>query len=435
MPALIHRHPAAFLKRAALRRFSGKIAAMNILFLTQYYPPEFGAAAIRLSRLARSLAADGHRVTVLTSMPNYPEGVIRPEYRRALWTHERMDGVNVHRVWVYASPAKGARSRLMNQFSFLLMAALRGSFLPQPDVLFVESHPLFVTLAGGWLKRRLRAPIVLNVSDLWPESAIATGMLSRDSLIVKVAEQVERWAYADAAHIIAMSEGWRDGILKVHPHPKRVTVIRNGVNLADFRPPTPEERAAARAKFGLSDTFTVIHAGNMSLTYDFDVILEAAARLPKVRFLFAGGGSQLSKVESGIAARGLKNVHLLGVLPHEQMPSVWAAADVSLVTLANHSVAGGTLPAKMYESLATGTPLVAAIQGEGAAMIEAASAGIVVPQGDAPAFAEAIQALAGDPARLATHRAAAAAYARQHLSAESVTMRHLAVFEHAAPGL
>src|SRR5688500_3368800 len=111
---------------------------MRIWILTQYYPPETGAAAIRLSRLARLLAADGHIVTVLTGMPNYPEGIIKPLYRGKLAYRETIDGVDVRRVWVYASPSKRAKSRLLNQFSFMIMTAMRGMWLRRPDVILVE---------------------------------------------------------------------------------------------------------------------------------------------------------------------------------------------------------------------------------------------------------------------------------------------------------
>ena len=152
---------------------------MKIWILTQFYPPEFGAAAVRLSRLARLLVAEGHQVTVLTGMPNYPEGVIREGYRGRLTLRESIDGVTVERVWVYASPGKGARVRLLNQFSFMLAGGAARNLPRRPDVILVESHPLFVCLTGGWLRRVKRAPVVLNVSDLWPESAVATGALER----------------------------------------------------------------------------------------------------------------------------------------------------------------------------------------------------------------------------------------------------------------
>jgi glycosyltransferase involved in cell wall biosynthesis len=368
---------------------------MRIWILTQYYPPETGAAAIRLSRLARLLAADGHQITVLTGMPNYPDGVIEAPYRGNVTYRETIDGVDVRRVWVYASPNKRARSRLLNQFSFMMMTALRGMWLRRPDVILVESHPLFVTLSAGWLRRIKRAPIVLNVSDLWPESAVATGVLRADSQMVKIASRIERWAYHDAAHIVGMSQGIVDGINQVLSKPNCVTLIRNGVDLQQFRPASNEERLAARDKLGIQpQRFVAVHIGNQSLTYDFDLILGAAARLPEVLFLFAGGGSQAEYIRNKVQNSALHNVWLLGVLPHMAIPTVWAVADISLLAMRNHSVAGTTIPAKVYESLATGTPLVAAIRGEAATLINNASAGIVVPIGDIEGYAAAISDLA-----------------------------------------
>jgi putative colanic acid biosynthesis glycosyltransferase WcaI len=401
---------------------------MHIWILTQFYPPEFGAAAIRLSRLARLLAADGHRATVLTGMPNYPEGVIRPEYRGRVFCNEMLDGVKVERVWVYASPSKRARTRLLNQFSFMAMAALRGTFLKRPDVILVESHPLFVTLTGGWLRRIKRAPVILNVSDLWPESAVATGALRPDSLLVKLAAPVERWAYRDAAHIVGMTDGVLEGILRILPDQARVSLIKNAVDLAVFHPDQVELRTAVRARYGLGERFTAVHMGNMSLTYDFDILLDAAAALPEIAFLFVGGGSQAAHVEEQVRECGLSNVQLAGVLPHEQMPGIWAAGDVALIALGDHSVAGGTRPAKLYEALATGTPVVAAIRGEGAALIEDAQAGIVVPIGDSEAMIAALQRLKDSPELRGQMSAAGRAYAEASLSPEPVKRAYVEIF-------
>ncbi len=402
---------------------------MHIWILTQFYPPEFGAAAVRLSRLARLLVADGHRVIVLTGMPNYPEGVIRPEYRGRVFSRETLGGVEVQRVWVYASPSKHSRARLMNQFSFLLMAALRGTFMRRPDVILVESHPLFVCLTGGWLRRIRRAPVVLNVSDLWPESAVATGALRADSLMVRVASRVEHWAYHDAAHVVGMTNGVLEGIRHILPDPNRVTLIQNAVDLDRFRPASPGERAAARARYAPGNRFVAVHVGNMSLTYDLDILLDAAVALPEILLLFVGGGSKAEAVEAQSLARGLANVRFLGVLPHEQMPEVWAAADVCLIALGDHSVAGGTRPAKLYEALATGTPVVAAIRGEGAALLNEAGAGIAVPVGDSAAMIAALRTLQAAPERRAQMSAAGRAYAETALSPEPVKRAYVSIFE------
>lgn len=402
---------------------------MRIWILTQFYPPEFGAAAVRLSRLARLLADDGHAVTVLTGMPNYPEGVIASEYRGKVFCREIRDSVTIERVWVYASPSKRARARLLNQFSFMLMAALRGTLLSRPDVILVESHPLFVCLTGGWLRWVRRAPVVLNVSDLWPESAVATGALRADSLLVKLAQPVERWAYHDAAHIVGMTEGVVAGILAVRNAPDRVTLIKNAVDLALLRPGQPELRATVREQYGFGERFVVAHVGNMSLTYDFDIMLDAAAALPEIVFFFAGGGSQAEKVAAQVRERGLSNVIFAGVLPHADMPGIWAAADACLIALGDHSVAGGTRPAKLYEALATGTPVVAAIRGEGAALLDETGAGLVVPIGDRSAMIEALRSLAADPQRRAAMSAAGRAYAETALAPEPVAQAYIEIFE------
>ncbi len=394
---------------------------MRIWILTQYYAPEFGAASIRLSRLARLLAADGHAITVLTGMPNYPEGVIRPAYRGKIFCREVLDGVNIQRVWVYASPSKGTKARLLNQFSFMAMAALRGTFMQRPDVILVESHPLFVSLTGGWLRLIKRVPMVLNVSDLWPESAIATGALRADSTMVKAASRVERWAYHDAAHVVGMTEGVLDGIRQIMADESRSTLIKNAVDLDVFRPGRADLRKAARERYGLEDRFVVVHVGNMSLTYDFEIMLRTAEALPEMTFVFAGGGSQGEQIEAKIRERGL--------LPHDEMPGIWAMADVSLIALGDHSVAGGTRPAKLYEALATGTPVVAAIRGEGAGLIDQSGAGIVVPIGDSHAMINALQRLQASPELRESMSIAGRKYAESALSPEPVKRAYEEIFE------
>ena len=245
---------------------------------------------------------------------------------------------------------------------------------------------------------------------------------------MKFAQPVERWAYHDAAHVVGMTDGVMDGIRAILPDPERVTLIKNAVDLDAFHPASAAARSAARQQFGLGERFIVAHIGNMSLTYDFHVMLTAAALLPEITFLFVGGGSQAGWVEAQVQERHLDNVIFTGVLPHDAMPGVWAAADVCLIALGDHSVAGGTRPAKLYEALATGTPTVAAIWGEGAALLESAGAGVVVPIGDAEAMAAALRSLAADPERCAAFSAAARAYAEQHLAPQLVVDAYLDIF-------
>jgi glycosyltransferase involved in cell wall biosynthesis len=402
---------------------------MYIWLLTHFYPPEFGASPVRLSRLVRLLTADGHKVTVITGLPNYPEGIIKEPYRGRVLYKEVADGAQIYRLWVYASPSKGTKARLANQLSLTISAALVGTFLKAPDVILVESHPLPICLAGNWLHFAKRRPMVLNVSDLWPESAIAVGALNPHSKLVKIARWVERWTYQQAAHIVGMTQGVVDGILKVNRRSERVTLLQNGVDLEKFRPGLNIERKQIRSLYNLEGSFVVVHIGNMSLTYDFQTILESAALAPELRFVFVGGGSQEESIRQGIASRGLTNVKLLGILPHSDMPAIWAAADACVIALGDHSVAAGTLPAKMYEALSTGTPVIAAIRGEGAALLENTKAGVVVPIGDSQAMAQALKALALNPEKQTEMQRAGRTYAEEKLSPQRVKNAFVEIFE------
>jgi glycosyltransferase involved in cell wall biosynthesis len=407
---------------------------MHVLLLTQFYPPEFGAAAVRLGRLALMLVEAGHRVTVLTSMPNYPTGIIPKAYQRRIFAHEQQNGVQVLRVWVYSSPQKSLRRRLLNQCTFMLTSALRGTFLSRPDVILVESHPLFVCLTGGWLSRIKRVPIVLNVSDLWPESAVAVGALSPDNLLVKAAAKVERWAYRDAAHIVAMTQGVRDGVLRHLDRPDRVTQIQNAVDLDRFHPEMAEQGRTMRRRLGIGDEIVVGHIGNMSLAHDFDLLVDAAAALPQMTFIFAGTGSLAEHVEARIRNERIGNILLPGVFPHEEMPALWAATDICAIAFRSHALFDGALPSKMFEAMATGTPVVAAAQGETQRLLESTGAGIAVQPGDRSAMIDRLQCLANDPHKRGAMALAGRQYALQNLSAFRVRDSFLKIFTQVVEG-
>ncbi|NDJ62345.1 MAG: glycosyltransferase family 4 protein [Chloroflexi bacterium] len=407
---------------------------MHILVLTQFYAPEFGGSAVYIERIVQMMLAEGHRVTVLTNLPNYPAGVIEPPYRGRLFYRETIRGADVRRVWVITSPTKNTVTRLANQISFMAMAALRGTFLPRPDVILVESHPLFVCLSGGWIKQMLGAPVVLNVSDLWPASAVAVGALDAESLLVKVAEQVERWAYRDAAHVVAMTDGIRKGVTQVVPEDK-VTLIQNAVDLTRFTPNKRDQygatdaRRTIRAQYGIGpDAFVVTHVGNMSLAHDFALIMDVVAALPEITFLFAGAGSQMEYVKAQIAERDLHNVILTGVLPHETMPAIWAAADACLIAFKDHALFEGALPTKMFEAMATATPVVAATRGEAQAVLESTESGIATPPGDRAAMIAAFRSLAASDKRCYAMGEAGWRYAQAHLAPERIKRDFLHIF-------
>src|SRR2546421_7649124 len=192
---------------------SGEALMAHILFITPYYPPEKGAAAVRISETAMCLVKRGHQVTVLTTFPNYPTGIVPSEYRGHVIQRESLDGVCVIRVWSYVSPNKGFLRRILAQFSFGCLTPLfGGKEVGYPDVIIVESHPLFNAIAGRILAKRKHCPFIFMVSDLWPASAVALGGL-RNRMLIRFAEWIERSTCQRAGLIWALSAAICGGVI------------------------------------------------------------------------------------------------------------------------------------------------------------------------------------------------------------------------------
>jgi len=165
---------------------------MNILYLSQYYPPEIGATQARAYEMVRGLVRTGHHVTMMTEVPNHPTGIIRSAYQGKIYERTNEDGIDVIRVWVKASPVKGFRNRMAFYLSYMFMATLVGLFLTRKkyDVIYATSPPLFVGAAALILSYLRFTPLVFEVRDLWPKSAVALGEL-RNPFFIRLAEKLE----------------------------------------------------------------------------------------------------------------------------------------------------------------------------------------------------------------------------------------------------
>lgn len=370
----------------------------HILFVTPYYPPEKAAPAVRISETAAQLVKCGHRVTVLTTVPNYPTGIVPHEYRRRLLRRERRDGVSVVRVWSYTSPNKGFLRRILAQLSFGCLAALLGwHAVGRPDVIVVESPPLFDAIVARLMAWGKQCPFVFTVSDIWPESAIQLGML-RNPLLIRLAEWLEWSTYQRAKAVWALTEGIRTTLMKRGLAPERVFTLTNGVDTEKF---FPQAKSEARARLGWEDTFTVLYAGTHGLAHGLHTVLDAAEQLlerTEIRFVLAGDGATKAALLADARERGLTNVTFLDAQPHERMPLVLSAADVCLVPLRKVPLFEGALPSKMYEAMACARPILLGVDGEARLLAEQeARAALYVEPENASALVFAIQHLFGHP--------------------------------------
>lgn len=396
---------------------------MRFLILTQYYPPEIGAAQARLSAFAGQLQRAGHDVEVVTALPNYPSGTLDESDRRTLGRRELIDGIPVRRTWLLTGTGAGAR-RLASYLSFTATGLVSALAARRPDVVFVESPPLFLGVSGWVAARRAGAAFVLNISDLWPDSVRALGLM-REGAALRAADWLERWLYKHADAITAVTDGIRTTLVE-HKDvaPRKVLFLPNGVNLELFRPMPPDP--GIRAHHALPDGPLVLYTGNHGYAQALDTVVEAATLVPHVTIALVGDGSDKARIERLAAERRASNVRFLPPIPPEQVAGLYGLSLAGLATLRRSSLMEGARPAKALTVMGCAKPVLYSGAGEGAGLIQTADAGITVPPEDPAALAAAIRRLVDDPAEASRLGANGRRYVEAHLSWPALTDAWLA---------
>ena len=365
--------------------------------MTQYFWPE----SFRINDLAVALVERGHAVTVLTGMPNYPTGRFYPGYGPLRPAKEQRDGVRILRVPLLPRGLHRAWQLALNYVSFTLSASLlgpprcRGSF----DVLFVYApSPILIGIPALVLRRLKRVPLLFWVQDLWPESLSATGAV-RSRVVLRAVARLVRFIYRECDRVLVQSRGFVDRVVAVGAEPARVRYLPNWAESL-YEPVELEEDAPERRE--VPSGFRVLFAGNIGAAQSFETILEAARRLrdlPDLHWVVVGDGHRKAWVAEQVRALGLeRNVHLLGPRPVAVMPRYLALGDVLLVTLRRDPIFELTIPTKLQSYFACARPVLAALDGEGARVVEESGAGLTCPAEDPSALAEGVRRLHAMPA-------------------------------------
>ncbi len=363
---------------------------MRILILTQYYPPEHGAPQNRLSDLARRWRTDGVAVSVLTAMPNYPGGEVFPAYKGRWSWREEIDGVPVVRSWMWASRKKRIIPQLRAYFSFVFSSLVVGLLsAPRCDVLICESPPLFLGFSAYVLSRLKGARLVMNISDLWPESAVQLGML-KPGLALSALEWFERFLYRSTVMVTCQTEGIVAGVKKSLPD-ARTLLFPNGVD-PDMFPPTPHDPAFQRSLEIPAGHFVVGYGGNHGRSQGLSLVLDTAALLKdeNVQFVLFGDGPEKEELQENAKALGLKNLRFYPSMPRKEMCRVQALWDVALVPLKDLEIFKGARPSKMFELMAGGIPFIFCGTGEGAELATRSGCAVVCPPERPRELADAI---------------------------------------------
>lgn len=406
-------------------------SGLRVTFLTHYFPPEVGAPQARLSELAKRLIEAGQKVTVVTGFPNYPTGVIPAGYRGKRFMEEHIDGVRVLRTWVFATRNRGFFKRILNHLSFSFSSLLAMRRLGPTDVIFVESPPLLIGLATLVYTRLKRAPFILNVSDIWPQSAIELGAL-HNRFAIRMAEMLERHLYRKAARVTVPTPGMLESIAARGIPRDKLFFLTNGVDTDTYRPQAPDRELARR--LGLDGHKVFLYAGTHGLSQGLDVILEAAklTKNPDILYVLAGEGADKDALVAKAQAQRIDNVRFLPNQPKAEMPAFLSLAYAAIIPLKRLDLFKSALPSKMFESMAVGQPIVMAVWGEAATVVETAGCGVVVEPENAQSVHEAVETLAADPALAKLMGVHGREYVTRHFDRKEIAERLADLLEETA---
>jgi glycosyltransferase involved in cell wall biosynthesis len=372
---------------------------MHILFLTDNFPPEVNAPASRTAEHCREWVRSGHRVTVITCVPNFPKGKIFDGYRNRLWQRETIDGIEVTRVWTYVAPNEGFFRRALDYASFMVAAALAAPFVRDVDIV-VATSPQFFTACGGWLVSAMkRRPFVFELRDLWPESIRAVGVM-KDGFPLRLLERMELFLYRRATAIITVTHSFRSILIDRGVNVDKIRVVTNGVDLDRFTP-RPKDHDLAN-QIGLGNKLVIGYVGTHGLAHALHTILDAATLLKDdqeakdVFFLLLGDGATKHQLKSEAERRKLVNVCFLDTVSKDEVVRFWSLIDISVIHLKNDPVFATVIPSKLFESMAMGIPVLLGVAGESARLVEKEQVGLVFDPENASMLADKILLLAAD---------------------------------------
>lgn len=374
---------------------------MRINLICQYYPPEIGAPQARLSEMVNEWIKHGHDVTVLTGFPNHPTGIVPEEYRDRFFMKEFIDGIQIWRHWLYATPNEGFLKKTFAHLSFMvtvtLFSLLRGK---RPDILIVSS-PNFFSVISTYLMSRLRSvPYIFEVRDLWPGIFIELGVL-KNRYLIRFLEIVELFLYRHAAAVVPVTKGFADDIINRGIPSNRVEVITNGADLETFTP--DGANLELRREWNLPlDTFIILYIGAHGISHGLHSIVDAAELMKnddKVHFLFVGEGAEKAKLISLAQKKQLKNVTFIKGQTRGKVTDFYHLADACLVPLRNVPGLSNFIPSKMFEIMACGKPIIAPLHGESAEILKRSGSAVVILPENPKALLSAIVDLQDNPDR------------------------------------
>ena len=372
---------------------------MHILFLTDNFAPEVNAPASRSFEHCREWVEAGHQVTVITGAPNFPLGIVFPGYRNRLWQTEDLSGIRVIRIWTFIAPNEGFFWRTLDFLSFMLVGFLASLLVRRVDAV-IGTSPQFFTVWAAWAASLVhRAPFIFELRDLWPDSVRAVGIL-RHRRLLDLIGRAELFLYRRAAQIVVVTHSFKRILVARGIDPQKIAVVTNGVDLKRFLP-LPKDKAL-EAELGLQGCFVAGYIGTHGMAHGLDTVLDAARQLRNrnescVRILMLGSGSEKKTLKVRAKDEGLTNVLFLDTVNKGEVVRYWSLLDLSIIHLRRDPLFRSVIPSKLFEAMATGTPVLLGVEGEAAQIVTRHEVGVALAPDDAACLAQTILALRDDP--------------------------------------
>ncbi len=349
----------------------------------------------RVSSLCHHWREMGHEITVLTAYPNYPTGVVPPQYHWKLRVAEELDdGTQVRRYWHLAAPTEGVVKRTLSHLSFAGAAFVGGlRDLRRCDVLVVSSPPVLQLMSAMYLGWVLDKPWIYDMRDPTLQAAAHLRVVSEGFLYRRM-RAMEKAFYRRCAAVVVVAQSFRDLVMADGADPDKTVFIPNGADLAwvDSIPVDPQ---ATRQQLGLDDKFTVAYIGTHGIMQGAEFIAQAAKLLDgqdDIQFLFVGGGCNKERIKQWAEAEELDNVHFMDIQPRERVIQMYSAVDLPVVSMEPHEFLGKFLPSKMFEIMAARQPMLAAVHGEARQLLKQSGAAILCEPGNPESIAQGILA-------------------------------------------
>lgn len=405
---------------------------MKICVVHQFYLMPGQSGGSRFNEMTRMWADRGHEVTVVAGTVDYNTGQVPARFRRKFVTEERDGSVRVLRCWVPPSYAKGYVGRALAFLGFQISACVAALQVSAPDVVVATSPPLIAAIPG-WIAARLRgrnAPWIFEVRDLWPESAVSTGVLRERAALTRLLYRLEAWAYRSADKISVLTPAFRDDIVRRGlADSEKIVLIPNGADAARFAPGARENEM--RVRFGWGDRFVVLYAGAHGRANALAQLVDAAELLrerPDILIACVGDGPERAGLVDEVERRGLTNIVFHGPQPKDDMPSIVNACDVGAAVLQRNETFKTVYPNKVFDYMVCERPTLLGIDGVARELVvESARAGIFVEPENARAISDGIVALAADPAECAAMGRRGRRYVLAELTRESLAEKYLNV--------